>query len=562
MTISFASLFGALTETRWVPRLWEKDAGLWKSDTEIQAAIRNRLGWLTLPKDMAPAVKTLTAFTAEIRRARFTHAVLLGMGGSSLCPEVLQRTFGTRPGFLKLRVLDSTVPGALAPVEKAVDLPRTLFLVSSKSGRTIEVSSLYRYFRSQVEKVKKGRAGENFVAITDPGAPLEKLARENNFRRLFTTPEDVGGRYSALTYFGLVPAALLGVDLKEFLHRAADMATACGPTVTPNDNPAVHLGAAIALHAQAGRDKLTLLASPEIAGFGAWAEQLIAESTGKESKGVIPVDGEDLGKPGDYGRDRFFVYLRLRRSRGKTLDAAAAALERAGHPVMTLELEDALDLAGEFFRWEAATALAGSLLNINPFDEPNVAESKANTNRILAVTEASGALPDDPPLTKDRDVRVWADANLPPVRSPGQALNAQAARVRPGNYVALMAYLAPTPANAKALGNFRRRWREATGAAVTLGWGPRFLHSTGQLHKGGPNSGVFIQITAPDAADRPIPGAGYGFAVLKDSQSLGDFQALKAHGLRVLRLGLSKTPARDLTRLTKLLKRQILKKVP
>ncbi len=528
---------------RWAERLRAKDASLWKTDPKAQAAIRNRLGWLDLPSLMAGEAKNLSAFASEIAAAGFSHVVLLGMGGSSLCPEVLGRTFGAKKGFPALFVLDTTDPAAIQETADKIVLEKTLFIVASKSGGTIEVSSLFRHFFAQVQRVKGDKAGENFVAVTDPGTALEALAGEKGFRRTFTSRADVGGRYSALTFFGLVPAALLGLDMKDWLARAARMADPCSAQDDVAENPGLSLGAAMGALAKAGRDKVTFFMSPEIAVFGMWLEQLIAESTGKEGRGVVPVEGEEPGSPESYGDDRVFVYLKLAGSRDKTLDPRVDALEKAGHPVVRITLDDALDLAGEFFRWEVATVAAGGVLGINPFDEPNVTESKTNTQKLLEKFQSSGKWPGEPPLWEEDGVRLWADPRtaerLLPLKGKGSLTEALArhwAQARPGDYVALMAYVAQTEALHAALQSWREEVRRRTRAATTLGYGPRFLHSTGQLHKGGADNGLFLQITAADGRDIPIPGEKYGFSVLKGAQALGDFQALKDHGRRVVRL--------------------------
>lgn len=512
-------------------RLWARDASLWKSDEAVQASIRNRLGWLSLPEDMSKVAGLLSAFAADIRRAGFTRAVLLGMGGSSLAPEVLRLTFGAAKGGLPLSVLDTTDPERILAVERKGPLKKTLFIVSSKSGGTIEVMSLFKYFFSKVETLRGGAAGNQFIAVTDPGTSLEKLAREKGFRKIFTAPEDVGGRFSALTYFGLVPAALLGVDVARLIGRASVFT----PGVPSEADDAVLLGAVLGLLGKAGRDKVTFLLSKEIASFGLWAEQLIAESTGKEGRGIVPVEGEGPIAPKDYGKDRVFVSLAV----GGRHPASIKALEAAGHPVVRIDLKDRYDLGREFMRFELATAAAGAVLGVNPFDEPNVSESKSNTGRILAQLGATGKLPEEAPLIKTRTVSAWADAALSRADSLQDVLTDHLARARTGDYVALMAYLPPTPATHRLLQSLRAKVREATGVAVTLGYGPRFLHSTGQLHKGGDDNGLFLQITADDSKDASVPGAGYGFSALKRAQALGDFQALKAHTLRVLRLHLT-----------------------
>lgn len=527
-------------------RLWAKDPTLWKTDEAVQAAIRNRLGWLTLPEDMPKVAGKLKSFAADVRRKGFTHMVLLGMGGSSLCPEVLRLTFGSAKDGLKLFVLDTTDPGQIMDVEKAVPLKKTLFIVSSKSGGTIEVMSLFRHFYAKVEKVKKANPGENFIAVTDPGTSLEKLAREKGFARVFSTPEDVGGRFSALTYFGLVPAALLGVDVSRLLERAAGFARACGPAVPPEDNEPLVLGAALGLLGKAGRDKVTFVLSKEVSSFGVWVEQLIAESTGKEGRGLVPVEGELLAAPKSYGTDRVFVSLAV----GGKHPAALKGLAAAGHPVVRIDLNDRWDLGREFLRWEIATAVAGAVLGVNPFDEPNVSESKANTQKILAQYEAAKQLPEEAPLLRTKSVAIWADKDLPAAESLQDAVNAHLHRGHAGDYVALMAYITPNAVNHKALLGLRRKIQAATGLATTLGYGPRFLHSTGQLHKGGDDNGLFLQVTAFDPKSPEIPGAGYSFATLKMAQALGDFQAFKEHGLRVMRLHLSRAAA-DLAVVTK-----------
>lgn len=552
--IDLPDALGELKEENVPQRLWAKDPSLWKSDPQIQNTIRNRLGWLDLPSIMGSAVAELTAFAAEIRRAGIKDVVLLGMGGSSLCPEVLRQVIGTRAGFPRLSVLDTTDPGAILSVAKAINLRKSLFIVSSKSGGTIEVNSLFKYFWTKVESVQKAKTGASFVAVTDPGTLLERLAKEKKFRRVFLAPPDVGGRYSALTYFGLVPAALIGIDVKRFLERAARIANESGPGQDPSENPSVWLGAVLGAAAEAGRDKVTLWTAPELRAFGIWAEQLIAESTGKEGTGLVPAENEPAAPAEIDGRDRVFVYLGLKGSKG-TAPAlkALAAMEKAGHPVVRLELSDRYDLAGEFFRWEMATAVAGQLMGINPFDEPNVSESKANTTRILAQFEAARALPEEAPAVTEKGVSLWSTGK---VRgdSPSAVLGDFLSNTRPGDYVALMAYVTPEKARTAALQALRRQVGKMTGRATTLGFGPRFLHSTGQLHKGGAANGVFIQITALDGADAVVPGAGYGFATLKMAQALGDFQSLREHGRRAVRIHLSKNATRDLAALTGKLK--------
>ncbi len=496
-------------------RLWDRDPTLWKDDAATGEKIRNRLGWLISPAQMLGEVAALRQFADEARKAGLKHAVLLGMGGSSLCPEVCRNTYGVAPGYLDLRVLDTTDPAAIAACERSVDLRRTLFINASKSGTTIESASLARYFW------EKAPRGEQFVAITDPGTALDQEGQNRGFRRVFRNPADIGGRYSALSYFGLVPAALIGADLDALLDRAERMVKACGPAVPVAKNPGVTLGAALGELAAKGRDKVTFVLSPRIADFGNWVEQLLAESTGKEGKGLMPVVGEPFGGPEVYGNDRVFVAMLLEDDTEIGIDAKLAALERAGHPVFRLPLKNALDLGGEFFRWEVATAICGMEMKINPFDEPNVTESKDNTSRLLKQYEEQGRLPDEPSATPQDVPRLL-----------GQA--------QPGDYLALLAFLDPRPEYASRLQSIRANLRDATRLATTLGLGPRYLHSTGQLHKGGPNKGVFLLLTADNAQDLPIPGRPFTFGTLKQAQALGDLESLKRRGRRVLRLHLGK----------------------
>jgi transaldolase / glucose-6-phosphate isomerase len=544
----------ALDAAKAPERLWARDASLWKSDPAAQAAIRNRLGWLDLASAMSEQAARLKSFAADVRKAGFTHAVLLGMGGSSLCPEVLLKTFGVKKGYPDFSVLDTTDPAAVLALEARVNIEKTLFIVSSKSGGTIELQSLFKYFFARVQLVKKERAGENFVAVTDPETALEKLAREKRFRNIFLAQPDVGGRYSALTYFGLVPAALLGVEVGALLDRAERMHSGCASCVAARENPGLRLGASLAALAKAGRDKVTFLMSPEIASFGAWVEQLVAESTGKEGLGLVPVEGEEPGAPESYRGDRVFVHMKL--AKDDSLDGKVSALEAAGHPVVRIALNDTLDLAQEFLRWEVATAAAGVVLGINPFDEPNVTESKVNTSKILETFRAAGTLPEEPPLWEGEGVKLWADENTAralgkvSVKSAESLVAAHLGRAADGDYVALMAYVTPDERHQKAMQKLRRGARELTRAAVTVGFGPRFLHSTGQLHKGGPNKGVFLQVVMRDEKDPSVPGEFYGFSTLKNAQALGDFEALKSHDCRVVRIQLE-NPAETLERVAR-----------
>ncbi len=485
-------------------RIWARDPTVWKPDPATPE-ITDRLGWLVVGKAMAQQVKSLAAF-AEEARSQYERVVLCGMGGSSLAPEVLWRTFGAAPGHPSLHVLDSTDPAAVRGAEQG-DIARTLFLISSKSGTTQESDSFFRYFWERT-----GGRGDQFVAITDPGTPLEALAGRRDFRRAFLNPPDIGGRYSALSYFGLVPAALLGIDLETLLHRAHRMAEACSAFVPSLQNPAAWLGAILGESALAGRDKVTFALSPAIASFGSWAEQLIAESTGKEGRGIVPVVDEPLGPAEVYGDDRVFVSMALEGEPDAGVEARLSALEKAGHPVVHLRLDDRYDVGQEFFRWEFATAVAGAVLGINAFDQPNVAESKANTKTVLAKNS-----PTSPPATASE-------------------LEAFLQGIRPGDYLAIMAYLPPTPENDARLGALRTRLRDRLAVATTLGYGPRFLHSTGQLHKGGRPIGHFLQITGRSTRDLPIPGETFTFGRLEAAQAEGDLLALRSRGRPAIRI--------------------------
>ncbi len=513
-----------------VARIWKKDHTVWNPDP---AEITDRLGWLNVTEAMSEQVPVLEAFAQEIRDAGFRHVVLLGMGGSSLGPEVLRQAFGKRDGYPQLIVMDSTVPAWVQAVTDAIDPEHTLFLVSSKSGSTVETLSGYRYFRGVVEHaVGPERAGGSFVAITDARTPLERLAQEDAFRRVFLNPGDIGGRYSLLSYFGLVPAALTGVDIGALLDRADRMREGCVPFVPAHDNPGAWLGAVLATLAARGRDKLTLVASPSIGGFGLWVEQLIAESTGKDGKGIVPVAGEPLGTPVSYGDDRLFVYLRLEGDDNTAADKALADLEAAGQSLVRLDLTDRLDLGAEFFRWEMATAVAGALLGIHPFNQPNVQGAKDRTEGVLQEYRSAG--------------------RLPQVKAP-DSLKALLSQAGPGRYLAIMAYLHQTPEIDEALAELRRAVMEKHHIATTVGYGPRFLHSTGQLHKGGPDSGLFLQITDDHPGDLPVPGEPYTFGILADAQALGDLQVLQTLGRPSARVRLGGAGVAGVRKLTEAL---------
>jgi transaldolase/glucose-6-phosphate isomerase len=513
-------------------RLWDGDPKLFTQDPAHETSIKTRTGWLRSPTLMQSKVAEIAAFVAEVRAAGFTDAVLLGMGGSSLAPEVLSLTFagqaGTKTG-LRLHVLDNTDPAAVLAVDKAIEGKKTLFIVASKSGGTIEIQSFERYFWQKTLAQAEGdvaRAGAHFIAITDPATRLGQLAEEKKYRRTFVNSADIGGRYSALSYFGLVPGALLGADIGGIVATAVEMAAASAAVVPAPELAALRLGVTMSIASQSGRDKLTLVASPELASLGSWIEQLVAESTGKEGHGVVPVDLEPVGAPADYGDDRLFVYIRL--GEGDAAQSrAVGALEKAGHPIVYLTLENRAALGREFFRWEVATAVAGAVLGVNPFDEPNVTEAKLATSALLAAqVQGQGT---DGKLPQPENVCGPDDA---------ARLRAHLATATPADYVALCAYFTRTDARDVLLTKLRLACRARARNATTLGYGPRFLHSTGQLHKGGANNGVFLQLTADAPQDLPIPGEAYSFATLRNAQALGDLQVLRRRGRRALRVSL------------------------
>ncbi|MBA2566545.1 MAG: bifunctional transaldolase/phosoglucose isomerase, partial [Thermoleophilaceae bacterium] len=510
------------TDENVAQRIWRKDDTLWGEAGAPE--IGDRLGWLTITEPMREALGELRDLVEDCRADGLTDAVLLGMGGSSLAPEVIRRSFGERDGALRLHVLDSTDPGAVLAVERAVDVEKAVFIVSSKSGGTVEPMSFFHHFHARVrEAVGDERAGRHFVAITDPGTSLVQLAREHGFRRVFENDPDIGGRYSALSYFGLVPAALMGADTEALLDSAQVAEQACANYDHSASNQGLWLGLCLGELALHGRDKLTLVVDEPIGSFGLWAEQLVAESTGKEGKGILPVAGEPLAEPEAYGDDRVFCHLRNGEEEGGP-DESIAALARAGHPTLTLTAQGPEDLGRIFFFAEFATAVAGWALGINPFDQPNVQEAKDNTNAVLDRYAAEGALP---------QVEEADDA----------ALEKLLAAAEPPRYVAIMGYLEPSEAFDEAVAELRVAIRDATRATTTFGYGPRFLHSTGQLHKGGPPNGIFLQLVHDGDEDLEVPDAGYSFATLKNAQATGDLETLRSHGLPAERVRLKGDPA-------------------
>lgn len=511
----------SVVRNRVVERLWSKDHRLWKPEpTEIT----NRLGWLTLPEDMLAHVPALKALSATARKEGIRDVVLLGMGGSSLGPEVFRASFGSKKGSPRLWVLDSTVPGWVRHVTKSIRPARTLFLVASKSGGTIEVMSLFAHFWKLVAGTKGTRGGQHFIAITDPATGLEKMAKEHGFRQIFSNPPDIGGRYSVLSLFGLVPAALLGLDVSRLLKRAGEMACACHQAQSIEGNPGAYLGVVMGAMAKAGRDKVTIFASSPIDAFGLWAEQLLAESTGKETKGIVPVAQEPILAPAMYGSDRFFVYLRLTGANNEMLDRQVRALARGGHPVLTCALRDRYDLGAEYFRWEYATAVAGHVLGIQPFDQPNVQESKDNTGRVLDGYRLTGRLPE------------------PAVSTPADAAVKLVEQLHPGRYVAILAYTTPSKPLETAIRRLRKALVQQHHVTTTFGYGPRYLHSTGQLHKGGPPSGIFLELVDRMVPDVAIPAQPFSFGTLALAQATGDLESLQAHGRPAIRVLLGANP--------------------
>lgn len=522
-------------------RLWSGDASIWSGAAEGQ-----QLGWLRIIEKQRQYLDSLLALKQDAENSRFEHAVLLGMGGSSLCPEVLRQTFGRKSLAPDLRILDSTDPAQIWATDKAIDYQRALFIISSKSGTTLESTMLARYFFDRVSTEVGANLGDRFVAVTDPGSPLDEFAITRKFRYVFHGHPNIGGRFSALSNFGLVPAAVMGLDVSRLLDRAEVMRARCGATKPLRENPAAMLGLMLGAAAKAGRDKITFITSPSIRTFGAWLEQLLAESTGKKGVGFIPVNGEIVGTPEVYGEDRMFVYLRDERGRKEGQDVAVKRLEEAGLPVVRLSLRDLYDLGGEFFRWEFATAVIGAILRINPFDQPDVEESKRRTQRLTEAYEQGDELSRDEPVACEGQISVYGDTGsyVSPEKdgsgfSVAEVIAAHLRRVGPGDYVAFMAYLEMSPVHLEVLQRLRGVVRGRLGVATCADFGPRFLHSTGQVHKGGPNTGVFFQITCSDEIDIPVPGKQYSFGVVKMVQARGDLETLIKRDRRVLRVHLT-----------------------
>jgi glucose-6-phosphate isomerase len=557
-----AAVTRARDET-WATRLFDRDVTLWSSDPRVQAEIAERLGWLDAPVHFGDRIAGLEGFGDAVVAEGFTTAVVAGMGGSSLAPDVLNRTFGTQEGYLSLRILDSTDPAYVAATLDDLDPLRTMTIIASKSGTTVEPSAFlattWKRTEDALEAIRHHTyegTGAFLIAITDPGKSLDAIPHHDDFREVFLNPPDIGGRYSALTYVGLVPATLIGLDLDALMASSIAMLGACREP-DPAINPGVSLGLALGTLAKAGRDKLTFLVDDEIGSFGAWAEQLIAESTGKRGTGIVPVDLEPLGAVASYGPDRAFVRIALAGSADGGRDALADALDAAGHPLIRIELTDPIDLAAEFVRWEIAIAIAGAVLGIDPFDQPNVEEAKTLTRDVLAKAEHGEAAADQtPPLAEGDGLALYGDAALRLTGVDGGVegeLVRHLARRKSNAYLAIQAFIAATPARDGAIARIRATLRDRTGRATTAGYGPRFLHSTGQLHKGGPPTGWFIQLTADHPDDRPIPDWPYTFGQLIDAQSAGDFAAIESHDLPIVRVHLGADPDAGLAALERAL---------
>ncbi|MBK8551212.1 MAG: hypothetical protein IPL53_09200 [Ignavibacteria bacterium] len=548
-----------------IKRIWDKDPTVWKKEPEYDALIKNRLGWLSLPVTMKVNCDEINSFVDEVKSEGFSYAVVMGMGGSSMCPEVCAETFGVKSGYLKLFILDSTGVNMISDIEDSIDIDKTLFIVSSKSGGTIEVDSFMRYFFKKVSDIKGADAGKHFVAITDPETQLESHAKENNFRKVFVNPADIGGRYSALSFFGLVPAALTGVDIKKLLSNAEDMMDEC-MNIKSGKNPGALIGVIAGELAKAGKDKLTFILPYEVQAFGYWVEQLIAESTGKEGKGILPVEGEGIGKPNSYSKDRVFVYFGLGKE-DKHEKKIIGDFMKKKFPVISINMKDVYDIGGQFYLWEFATAIMGVVLGINPFDEPNVKESKDNTGNVLNYFETNKKLPDELPQAVKDDLKIYLDENLYKKKLPEKNktkkwdaenyLEFFFNQKKKGDYVALMAYIQKNEPVEKQLLKIRELIRSKMETATTLGYGPRFLHSTGQLHKGGPDNGMFIQITSDDTKDLEIPGKPYSFSVLKHAQAIGDYESLIKHKRRVLKVNIGSDLEKGLKELYKIIKKSI-----
>jgi glucose-6-phosphate isomerase len=536
-------------------RLWRHDASLWTGTDEAQW-----LGWLDIVEEQIARPIELRNLAKEVWSAGFKDILLLGMGGSSLCPEVLRKTFGQISGYPNLHVLDSTDPAQVKAFEKKIDIARTLFVVSSKSGSTLEPNIFKQYFFDLTKKaVGPDKAGSHFMAITDPESKMQRVAEDDHFRHIFFGKPSIGGRYSALSNFGMAPAAAIGIDIKKFLDRSQEMVRACGPSIPVEENPGAVLGIILGTAAANGRDKVTIITSDDISDLGAWLEQLLAESTGKVGRGIIPVNQEELGAPGVYGNDRVFAYIHTAHATDVKAEARITALEEAGQPVIRIAMSDIYDLGAEFFRWEIATAVAGSIIGIDAFNQPDVEASKIVTRNLTSEYEKTGSLPSETPILEDRGVKLFTDEkNAVELARPVAGkktlagyLKVHLDRIHAGDYFALLAYIEMNAEHERSLQEIRHAVRDNKRVATCLGFGPRFLHSTGQAYKGGPNSGVFLQITCDDSIELPVPEQKYTFGVVKAAQARGDFHVLAERGRRALRVHLGPDLRGGLETLTK-----------
>ena len=542
LAASVKSTIGDWQSGKKMQRLWQRDASLWTGDDEDKW-----LGWLDIAQYQIEHPVELRNLAKEVWSAGFKDVLLLGMGGSSLCPEVLRMTFGKIAGYPELHVLDSTDPAQVKAAEDKIDIARALFIVSSKSGSTLEPNIFKQYFFERTKQVVGAdKAGSHFIAVTDPGSKMQQVAEGDRFRHIFFGRPSIGGRYSALSNFGMVPAAAMGVDVKKFLDRTQEMVRACGPEPALEENPGAVLGIILGEAARAGRDKVTIITSPDISDLGAWLEQLLAESTGKLGKGIIPVDREALAAPEVYGHDRVFAYVHTEHATDVGVDAKVEALEKSGHPVLRISMADIYDLGAEFYRWEIATVVAGSILGINAFNQPDVEASKIVTKSLTAEYEKTGSLPAEKPVVEDGGIKLFTDdknaAELAWAvggdKSLAGYLKAHLGRIGARDYFAVLGYIQMNAEHEKSLQVIRHAVRDKKRVATCLGFGPRFLHSTGQAYKGGPNSGVFLQVTCDDVVDLPVPGQKYTFGTVKAAQARGDFQVLAERGRRALRVHL------------------------
>ncbi|RTQ46776.1 glucose-6-phosphate isomerase [Hymenobacter gummosus] len=529
---------------------WQKQADLWVQDAAAQAELRAYMGWLRVAETMQERVPEIEQFVQEVKAAGFTHVIVMGMGGSSMAPIVFEKSFPKSAEGLEMLVLDTTDPGTVQQIERAVPLETTLCIVASKSGTTAEPLAFGDYFYDRLKALKGDKAGENFVAITDPGSKFIATAESLGYRRVFLNFTEVGGRFSALSYFGLVPAALYGIDIEELLRRSVGMMQANGSNGAVASNPGLELGVALGVLAQQGRDKLTLVTPAGLSDLGLWLEQLIAESTGKHGVGILPVAGEPLADISLYGPDRVFVYVGYAGDADQENQQKLQALEAAGHPVISIRMHDALDLGQEFFRWEVATAVASAVLEINPFDQPNVQAAKTATDKLMKEVAEKGSLPQEAKTLEADGLSYYGGA----ATTDAKQLLEQFFQAEPGSYVSIQAYLTETPELNAAIAELRATLQQRLHAATTFGYGPRFLHSTGQYHKGGPNTGLFLQLTADNNPDLPLPGRSYSFGTLKDAQAQGDLEALRSADRRTLRVHLGADALAGVRKLTAALK--------